>query len=149
MENIMNKNILWIDDDYYAIQGLFRPIENEGYKLDKATSALDGYRKSQNWAIYDLIVVDLIIPISQEETAPDIVKNWDNKEEYDHVGLGLAKWLLKDIQVKCPVLILSVVPNPISTYKLEGLGLAGYILKSGLLPSRLKNELFNIIQKQK
>lgn len=146
----MNKKILWIDDDYYAIQGLFRPIEKEGFKLEVAISALDGYRKAHKWKDYDLIVVDLIIPIAQQqETAPDIVNNWDNVNEHEYVGIGLAKWLLKDMKVTCPVLILSVVPDPVSTYKLENLGLAGHIQKSGLLPSTLKDELLKIIQEKK
>jgi len=143
----MKKRILWIDDDYYSIQGLFRPIEKEGYKVDVALSAFDGYQKAQKWQDYDLIVVDLIIPISREESAPAIVKGWNNKEEYEHVGLGLAKWLLDDAQAKCPVLILSVVPDPISLFKMEKLGLAGYVRKDGLLPSKLKNELLSAMQK--
>ncbi len=141
----MNKKILWIDDDYFAIQGLFRPLEKEGYKVDFALSALEGYQKAKKWEEYSLIVVDLILPISQEESAPEPVKSWDNQEEYAYVGIGLAKWLLKDIKVTRPVVILSVVPDPISTYKLEGLGIAGYIRKSGLLPTNLREELIKII----
>lgn len=145
----MNNRILWIDDDYYAIQGLFRPIEKEGYKIDVALSALDGYRKAQKWQGYDLIVVDLIIPISQEETAPEPVKSWDNQEDYGYVGIGLIKWLLSEIKPDCPIIILSVVPDPITAYGLEELGLAGYIRKSGLLPTNLKSELMGILKKQR
>jgi CheY-like chemotaxis protein len=145
----MTKKILWIDDDFYAIQGLLRPIQKEGYKVDVALSALDGYRKAQHWKDYDLIVVDLILPISQEETAPDIVKSWDSQEKYRFVGLGLINWLLKELQAKCPVMILSVVANPISTYGLEHLGLAGCIRKSGLLPLELKEELIKAINSPK
>jgi hypothetical protein len=143
----MNKKILWIDDDYYAIQGLFRPIEMEGYKLDVALSALDGYHKAQKWKEYSLIVVDLIIPISQQyETTPDVVNSWENEVENDYVGIGLAKWLLRDIRVKCPVLILSIVPDPTAKYNLDNLGLAGYIQKSGLLPSTLKDKVLEVLR---
>jgi CheY-like chemotaxis protein len=142
----VNKKILWIDDDYYAIQGLFRPIQKEGYLLDEAISALDGYHKAKNWEKYDLIVVDLILPISQEETAPQLVKNWDNEDEHKYVGIGLAKWLLRDVGAKCPVVLLSVVADPISTYNLQDLGLAGCIRKSGLLPSKLMDDLLSIME---
>lgn len=142
----MNKKILWIDDDFFAIEGLFYSIRKEGYTVDDAQSALDGYHKAKNWKDYDLIVIDLIIPISQEETAPEMIKRWDNQENYEHVGIGLANWLLKELKVGCPVIILSVVPDPISTYKLENLGLAGYIRKSGLLPTNLKDELMRILK---
>jgi len=142
----MTKRILWIDDDYYAIQGLFRPIEKAGYNIDVATSAFDGYIKAQNWKNYDLIVVDLIIPISEEDTVPDVVKNWEKEEKYDCVGIGLASWLLLELYVTCPVIILSVISDPILKYKLENLGLAGSIRKSGLLPTDLKNEIFKILK---
>ena len=141
----MNKRILWIDDDYYSINGLFRPLEKDGFNLDVAISALDGYNKLKNWKHYDLIVIDLIIPISQEEDAPDIVKSWDNQDKYAYVGIGIIEWLLLDIQAKCPVLILSVVPDPITTFHLESLGIAGSIRKSGLLPTDLKNQIYRIL----
>ncbi|MCC6500579.1 MAG: response regulator [Anaerolineales bacterium] len=137
----MKNKILWIDDDYYTIQGLFRPIEEVGYKLDIALSAFDGYKKAQKWQDYDLIVVDLILPISQEESAPEIVLNWNNQERYAYVGVGLVEWLLKDLKVNCPVVILSVVPDPISTFKLDDWGITNCIRKSGLLPTTLKDEL--------
>ena len=141
----MNKRILWIDDDYYAIQGLFRPLQRDGYELEVAVSANDGYQKAQNWQRYDLMVIDLILPISLDESAPEIVKNWDNQAEHGYVGIGLAKWLLNEIKPDCPVVILSVVPDPIETFNLGSLGLAGYIRKSGLLPTELKEELRKII----
>ena len=143
----MNKQILWIEDDYFAIQGLFRPVEKDGYKFDTAFTALDAYRKAQNWKNYDLIVVDLIIPISQGEIVPDIVKSWDDTEVYEYVGIGLIKWLMTEVQAKCPVVILSVVPDPIATYKIEDFGISGYIQKSGLLPSSLKIEISEFIKK--
>jgi CheY-like chemotaxis protein len=143
----MKNKILWIDDDYYAIQGLFRPIEKENYEVDMALSALEGYQKAQKWHDYDLIVVDLILPVSQEDTAPELVRSWDDQEKYAYVGIGLVEWLLKDIKVNCPVVILSVVPDPITTYKLESLGVSDYIRKSGLLPTSLKDELMPILEK--
>lgn len=143
----MNKTILWIDDDYYSIQGLFRPITVSGYRVDVAVSALEGYRKAQNWKNYDLIVVDLIIPVSQlQETAPEIVKSWENEDEHVYVGVGLVKWLLTKLGAKCPVIILSIVPDPISTYELDGIGLAGHIQKDGLLPSKLKEDIIKITE---
>ncbi|RPI95726.1 MAG: response regulator [Chloroflexi bacterium] len=143
----MSKSILWIDDDYYAIQGLFRPLVVSGYQVDVAISALEGYRKAQNWKTYDLIVVDLIIPVSQlQESAPSLVESWGNEEEYSYVGLGLVKWLLTVQKAQCPVAILSIVPDPVATYNLSALGIAGFIRKDGLLPSRLKAEILKILE---
>lgn len=141
----MTKRILWIDDDYYAIKGLFRPLEKAGYNVDVAVSAYEGFQKAQRWRGYDLIVVDLIIPISEEESVPDIVKDWGN-EKNTYVGIGLVKWLIQQVQATCPVIILSVIPDPITAYRLENLQLTGFIRKSGLLPTDLKNEIFKILE---
>ena len=143
----MSKKILWIDDDYYAIQGLFRPLEKGGgYIVETAISALDGFNKAQKWKNYDLIVVDLILPISeQQEKIPDVVSGWEDEGKFEHVGIGLVKWLLLDMKVKCPVVILSVIPNPITAYKLDNIGLTGYIRKSGLLPTVLKEEIYSML----
>jgi CheY-like chemotaxis protein len=142
----MNKKILWIDDDYYSIGGLFRPLEREGYKIVPAVSALDGFREAQKWQEYDLIVVDLIIPTAQQqESVPELVKNWEDEKANKHVGIGIVKWLLEILKVTCPVVILSVVRDPIKSYGLEKIGLAGCIQKGELLPSRLKDQVEQIL----
>lgn len=143
----MKKKILWIDDDYYSIQFLFRPIKKAGFQIVPATSALDGYRMALDGTKYDLIVVDMILPISEEEASiPEIVESWKRNGEKEHVGVGLTKWLIKTLKVACPVVILSVVQDPVSTYNLEDLNVAGYVHKGGLLPTRLKEELFTILE---
>ena len=142
----MKKRILWIDDDYYSIQFLFRPIQKAGFQIEYATSALDGYKKALNWQEYGLIVVDLILPISEEQSPiPEIVRSWKENGDKEHVGIGLTKWLLNTLNVTCPVVILSVVQDPISTYDLGDLQVAGYIHKGGLLPTKLREELLNIL----
>jgi CheY-like chemotaxis protein len=139
----MKKRILWIEDDYYDIQGLLRPLEKAGFRIDVARSAVDGFRKAVNWQAYDLIVVDLIMPLSDDTgPLPETVLFWDAEE---HVGLGLVKWLVLDLKVECPILLLSVVRDPISTYNLKDLDLAGSLLKRGLLPSEVKEEVCHVL----
>ncbi len=141
----MNKKILWIEDDFYTIRGLIRPIEQRGIVVDVATSAFEGYTKATNWKTYDLIIADLILPISnhENEKLPDIVRSWEDK--YEYVGLGVIKWLMQDLKIRKPLIICSVVRDPISTFALGGLGITGYISKSGLLPSQLKDEVFRVL----
>lgn len=137
------KRVLWIEDDYYAIKGLVRPLEKSGFQIDVATSASGGYHKLSNRQAYDLIVVDLILPLSDDASSPPPeVAAWLN-EQYS--GIGLLRWLMQDPKIECPVLVLSVVQDPISIYSLEGLGLAGSLLKRGLLPSRVKEEVFRLL----
>ena len=54
----MKQRILWIEDDHFAIKGLVRPLELLGFKIDVATSAIEGFHKAQNWKSYDLILVE-------------------------------------------------------------------------------------------
>ena len=139
----MKKRILWIEDDYYAIKGLMRPLERAGFQVEAATSAVEGYTKAHRWQSYDVIVVDLILPLSDDDhTLPDSVKSWRGEE---YVGVGLLKWLLAELKVTCPVLLLSVVRHPIHTYQLNGIGLASYLPKRGLLPSQVKAEIFRLL----
>jgi CheY-like chemotaxis protein len=145
----MKKKILWIDDDYESISGLFRPFERDGYEIIPAISALDGFREAQRWQEYELIVVDLIIPASQQqESIPEIVREWEDEKINTHVGLGIVKWLLGTLKVTCPVVLLSVVSDPIKEFKLGNLGISGNLRKSGLLPTTLKEELTQILKKQ-
>ena len=143
----MNKKILWIEDESFMIKGLLRPMEKLGYSIDVAKTAQEGYRKAQNWKEYDLLIVDLIIPLSHDEnTLPEEVKSWE-KEPY--IGVGLAKWLADILKVTNPILLLSVVNNPIKTYDLGEFGLKHYISKSGLLPSRLQSDIMLILEGKK
>ena len=57
----------------------------------------------------------------------------------------MVKWLMMELKVECPVLILSVVRDPISTFELQDLGLAGSLLKRGLLPSEVKKEVYRVL----
>jgi CheY-like chemotaxis protein len=143
----MNKNILWIEDESFMIKGLLRPMEKLGYAIDIAKTAQEGYEKAQNWKEYDILIVDLIIPLSHgENTLLEEVKSWE-KEPY--IGIGLAKWLADILKVTNPIILLSVVNNPIMTYDLGKFGLKHYISKSGLLPSRLQSDIMFILGSEK
>lgn len=131
--------ILWIEDDYYNYQSLFRPLQRKGIEVDYALSALDGYRKALTWKQYSIIVVDIILPIKKESgSLPEVMKSWEDEK---YPGIGLVKWLIKTQKVNCPIVILSVVDNPIESYNLQELGIADYIPKRGLLPSVLSERL--------
>lgn len=133
----MNHRILWIEDDYHAIKGLMRQIEKAKFVIDSATCALEGYEKAQHWQEYDLIVLDLILPLTNGYTGElsQVVTAW--KEE-PHVGIGILKWLRQVLKVTCPVVLLSVVQNPVVVYHLEAIKPEIYLPKHGLLPADVK-----------
>jgi DNA-binding response OmpR family regulator len=142
----MKKCILWIEDDYFDVKGLVYSLSKEGFKIDVATSAVQGFEKAQNWQAYDLIIVDLILPLADDiGTLPEKVQSWAKEQ---HTGIGLLKWLKTELKAECPVMMLSVVREPISRFNLENLGLAGYLPKRGLLPSQVKEEVFKILKVQ-
>lgn len=140
----MYKKILWVEDESFMINGLLRPMEKIGYTVEVAKTALEGYRMAAEWSKYDLLIVDLIIPITYDEkTVPDEVRQWENEP---YVGVGLAKWLMKDLKVKIPIILLSVVSNPIASFELNKYGLKYFLPKSGLLPSKVKEEILSILE---
>jgi CheY-like chemotaxis protein len=144
----MKKKILWIEDDYFSIKSLFSSLEKVGYTIDAAQSALEGYRKLSRWRDYDLIVIDLILPLTiNDESIPDSIVSW-KREKY--AGVPLAKWLKGQIKDEKPLIILSVISENGTTDTPESLGLTGYISisKRGLLPSELKEKILNILNKQ-
>lgn len=139
----MKNKILWIEDDFYAIKGLLRPLELEGFTVDVATSALEGYLKASQWEEYDLIVIDLILPTSDDnQEIPEIVKKWED-EEYS--GLGLAKWLKNDLKANCPLLMMSVVGASLKRNLLEN-DLKNVLSKKNLLPSEVKTTIYKILK---
>jgi CheY-like chemotaxis protein len=139
----MKKKILWIEDDYYDIQGLTRPLEKEGFQIETALTAAEGAQKAAGWRDYDLIMVDLILPIPKDlEEVPEEVRAW-NGEAY--VGVGLVRWLFEKLQVDIPVVILSIVANPIPLYQLEEFQCLSYLPKRGLKPSEVKAEIYKIL----
>lgn len=140
----MKMRLLWIEDDYYAIRGLVRPLRKIGFQVDEALSAVDGYKKALRWRDYDLIIVDLIMPLTDsDEPLPAEVESW-KREEY--AGIGLLRWLRIDLGAECPILVLSVIADPVSKFGLEGLHLDSVLLKRGLLPSVVKEEVLTILR---
>ena len=141
---LSGKRILWVEDDYYAINGLFRPLMLLGADVDVADCAMDGFKKLQRGAKYDLIVVDLILPLAMEDgKLPDKVSEWMHLE---YVGIGLARWMLDECKVTCPVVVLSVVRHPNSRYDLKDLGIAKFLYKPYLTPLALRDELLPLLQ---
>lgn len=139
----MKNRILWVEDESYIIQGLFKPLRNLGIDISIVKCAIEAYREANNWQDYDMIVVDLIIPLrDDDESLPNVVKDWANEP---YVGIGLAKWLTTELKVKCPILLLSVIDNPIKSFDLSELGITHYLSKSGLLPSMVKHEILDML----
>jgi DNA-binding response OmpR family regulator len=60
----MNNSILWIEDDFYHVRGLVKPLEKDGYKITIARSVIEAKEHLINWQDFSAILLDLIIPYS-------------------------------------------------------------------------------------
>lgn len=131
----MNNRILWVEDDYYHIQGLMRPLIKKGISVDFALNGFEAYNKCKNWKKYDFIIIDLILPLTKDNTTlPEEVKTWE-REQY--VGIGLIKWLRNELRATFPIIVLSVNSNVIDKYELADLRINANISKMGVSPSNL------------
>ncbi|MGA9349206.1 MAG: hypothetical protein WBW48_10435 [Anaerolineae bacterium] len=136
--------ILWIEDDYYHVAGLFRRLEKEGFTVVSATSANEAYRKVQDWQDYDVIVVDIILPLRDQRTNEILpeVENW-RREEY--AGIGLLKYMYRELQIEVPVVVLSVVADEL-TDTLEALGVDEVLSKRGILPRQVQESVHKVLE---
>jgi CheY-like chemotaxis protein len=140
------KRILWIEDDHFHLKYLMYKLEGDGYKIDIADSAYEGYQKAKQWDQYVAIVVDLILPMTSElvdEPIPSEVLRW---EENEYLGAGLVKWLLQEQKVDIPVILLTVVNDPLQRYNLQDIGIDGYLKKSALRPSKVKQYIMDLLK---
>jgi CheY-like chemotaxis protein len=136
------KKILWIEDDYFHIQALFRQVERKGYSIEYALTALAGYELCKNTEEYHLIVVDVILPLANpDDRIDDIVAGW-GKERYP--GIGLIKWLVYIRKPDCPVVILTVVSELVG--QLYELGTKAVISKASLGPSALLEQVSGLLR---
>jgi hypothetical protein len=57
----------------------------------------------------------------------------------------LVKWLFTGLKLAIPVVMLSIVADPISTYQLKDFKGLSYLPKRILKPSEVKREVFRIL----
>lgn len=139
-----SKKILWIDDDYFHIKGLAKSLEKEGYKVVPARSYVEATNFLEYWESYCLVILDLIIPYS--ESAPlkndisddDLIDRRENAYNLAENGIELFNYMIYEIKLNIPIIILSVVQHREITNGLLKQGAKERIYKLGLLPNELK-----------
>jgi CheY-like chemotaxis protein len=139
--------ILWVEDDFYHVKGLFRPLEKEGYDIVNSTSANDAYNKIQHWQEYDVVVLDIILPL-RDQKENDLSPNVENWRTEEYTGIGLLKYMYHELHVKVPVIVLSVVADEL-TNQLKELGVSEVLLKRGILPRQIQEAIKKGLEKNK
>ena len=136
------KKILWIEDYIYEIQFLLRPFEDEGYKIDHARSADEGYLKAKNWKQYSMIMIDIRLKKSDGISLP--INEEINFLYGDNRGLDIIDWLLNVQKADIPIIILTIIHEKQLPRLYDQKNIL-YISKRGLLPRELKENVLSWI----
>jgi len=136
----MSKKILWIEDDYYHLQGLIRPLLDLGFIIDYAESYNEALESLKNWQIYDLIILDLLLPNMQEKYS-------NEKLEPYHYGKKLF-YHMKELGVNKPILIISIVQFKDIINELLNNGASMHLEKIDLLPFQVKEAICSLLDKK-
>lgn len=97
----MAKQIIWIDDDYYALGVLVEPLKEMGFQIRGIRTLGDAIDEIETIRRADLILLDVILPSGDIEP--------ERKTHY--LGLELLKRFEHE-KIEIPILILSVVQKP-------------------------------------
>ena len=124
------KKILWIEDDATELMGLVKPLEKDGHKIVVAEDEIKALEIIDKFN-FDLILFDIIIPSG-------IKGNIGN--EY-FVGLRLLRKLIFEMNIKTPIIVLSVVRDQEMINEISNLGVKKILQKGAFLPSKLKEEI--------
>ena len=138
----MGRRILWIEDDYFHLKSLARPLVKMGFEIVPAHSVVEARQSLARWGDYDLILLDLILPMTQGEEG---LEGDNNVESFDDVeelmtrnGRELLNYIVSKLKVSKPILVLSVAASAKLAEDLVSAGAAQCVVKRGLLPEDLK-----------
>ena len=129
------KRILWIEDDANTLMGLVRPLKKDGHEIVVATDEAKALKKIENNS-FDLILFDIIIPTGVRGTSGNVPS----------VGMRLLEELLENRKIPTPIIVLSVVRNQNMINEMYKMGVKKVLPKGAYLPSKLKDEIYDILE---
>lgn len=135
------KRILWVEDEYYHLRGLVKPLVDAGFEVVPARSRVEAEQLLEDWRSFGLILLDLIIPYSDLEpieSHPTVTSIRDVGSGNIHSlitnGFALFDYMTKELKVDIPIVVLSVVQaEDVRNMLLRG-GAAAFVVKKGLIP---------------
>ena len=133
----MDENkILWIEDDYLLLKPLIEQIKKANYMFDFAKNKLEAINLL-NRSIYDLIILDIILPEGEY---------FEDREPEPYVGLNLLRYMVNEIKIETPIIIISVINDMLVKTEAKKLGVVTYLNKGSIRPSELKILVDQIIR---
>lgn len=129
------KKILWVEDDYFRLKGLMRPLEKKGFIVDFAEDYPSFVKKlDQN---YDLYVVDLILP--QKEIGEKI-------KDGEFIELPGVKIIDEIDKLGKPIIVLTVVSDPALYEDLKKKNSVKKVLNKGnIFPTDFAEDVLEIL----
>lgn len=127
------KKILWIEDDALQLEGLVRPLKKDGHTIIVAVDEMEALEKLKKIE-FDLIILDILIPSGKKGDLGEI----------SFVGAHLLEKMLLEMNIQIPIIVLSVIRDQKMIKKMYQMGIKKFLQKGSYLPSKLKEEIYNI-----
>jgi CheY-like chemotaxis protein len=109
--------ILWVEDDYDTIDAFALPANAAGMVITPARSlAAAKQLLGKTPCEFDLLLIDLILPFAEAEDEAS------GSAEDALYGLDLISWVRAQGNVAAPIIVFSVVYDPIVASELDALG---------------------------
>jgi DNA-binding response OmpR family regulator len=136
--------ILLVEDEQHIL-GLDELEDN--WEVETAVACDLAIARLRN-AKYDLIIVDLILPITMGETRLlDFEPNYQNGLEERYGGLWLIRHIREHLQIQTPIIVLTIVVGsdrePVEQL-LNG-KIAEYVSKYDVMPQELCEKIRNLL----
>jgi CheY-like chemotaxis protein len=131
---MLSRKIVWIEDDTDVLDPTVKPLRDMGFTIQEYRTYAEADANIEVLRKCDLILLDLILPPG----------NSTIKGEY--LGLKLLRRLRKDLKVKTPIIVYSVVANAHEVVHLEELEeLEAVPLTKTVRPSKLKAQVLEAL----
>ncbi len=141
------KKILWVEDDYYHLKGLFKKVEEKGFSVIPARSYIEAKTSLKNESELCMIVLDLIIPYSESILVDPDLKNIETNEDATKNGVLLFDYIVDELKLDIPILILTMAQVPdIINNLISRRKFVKKIEKFGTLPIDIKRQVLEMIK---
>lgn len=107
-------DIAWIEDDHERIGALVRLLEIDGHKILRFRSLEEVRENINKIKKCDAIILDLILPPVEEDP---------------YLGVTLLDELYNEHGFRAPVVVCSLVQNPVVIHRLQELGVTRILTK--------------------
>lgn len=125
-----NIKLLLVDDDKFLLGMYSLKFSNKGFNVDSTVGSLDALKKLRAGAIYDIILIDIIMPGMD--------------------GLELLSTMREEkLSPDATVIMLTNQGQSADIDRAKSLNVQGYIVKASTIPSEVLDEVMKIYSANK